>query len=101
MVRGACCGPLGTEASEYHNLLVEDGPEATRRVSTVWEMLQRSRGIDMLNLVNVRSDMALYGLLTQDWRYRMRARRLGRRLPAPVQSRIKAALTNLIRKSAV
>ena len=66
--------PLGTEASEYHNLLVEDGPEATRRVSTVWEVLQRSRGIDMLNLVNVRSDMALYGLLTQDRRYRMRAR---------------------------
>jgi len=64
-------------------------------------MLQRTRGVDMLNLAHVRSDTALSGLLTQDWRCRMRARRLGRRLPAPVQSRIKAALTNLIRKSAV
>jgi CelD/BcsL family acetyltransferase involved in cellulose biosynthesis len=65
--------PLGTEASEYHNLLVEDGPETTRRISTAWEMLRRTPGIDMLNLANVRFDTALYGLLTQDRRCHMRA----------------------------
>jgi CelD/BcsL family acetyltransferase involved in cellulose biosynthesis len=65
--------PLGAEASEYHNLLVEDGSETTRRVSTAWEMLQRARDIDMLDLVHVRFDTALYALLTQDRRCRMRA----------------------------
>jgi CelD/BcsL family acetyltransferase involved in cellulose biosynthesis len=68
--------PLGSEASEYHNLLVEDGPETTRRVSTAWKMLQQTRGIDMLNLEHVRFDAALYGLLTQDRRCRMRAKSL-------------------------
>ncbi len=68
--------PLGSEASEYLNLLVEDGPETTRRVSTAWEMLQRTRGVDMLNLLGVRSDTALYGLLTQDSRCRIRERYL-------------------------
>jgi CelD/BcsL family acetyltransferase involved in cellulose biosynthesis len=53
--------PLGSGASEYLNLLVEEGPEMTRRVATAWEMLQRTRGVDVLNLVHVRSDTALYG----------------------------------------
>lgn len=66
--------PLGAEASEYHNPLVEDGSETRRRVSTAWEMmLRQTRGVDMLDLVHVRFDTALYGLLTQDRRCRMRA----------------------------
>lgn len=39
-------------------------------------MLQRTRCVDMLNLAHVRSDTALYGLLTQDRRCRIRARSL-------------------------
>ncbi|MGH6840121.1 MAG: GNAT family N-acetyltransferase, partial [Methylocella sp.] len=66
--------PLGAEATEYFNLLVEDGSETTRRVSTAWEMLKRTRGVDMLYLANVRSDTALDGLLTQDRRCRIIAR---------------------------
>jgi CelD/BcsL family acetyltransferase involved in cellulose biosynthesis len=68
--------PLGSEASEYLNLLVEDGPDTTRRVSAAWKVLQRSRGIDMLDLMHVRSDTALYGLLTQDRRCRILDRHL-------------------------
>ncbi|MGH6839763.1 MAG: hypothetical protein ACREDT_13395, partial [Methylocella sp.] len=68
--------PLGSEATEYLNLLVEDGPETARRVSTAWEMLQQTRGVDILNLVNVRSDTALHGLLSQDRRCRIHKRYL-------------------------
>lgn len=70
---GPCCvlQPLGSEASEYLNLLVEDGPETTRRVTAAWETLQQTRGIDMLNLIHVRCDTVLYGLLAQDSRCRV------------------------------
>lgn len=60
--------PLDSEASEYLNLLVEDGPEMTHRIAAAWEMLQRTRGVDTLNLVHVRSDTPLYQLLAHDRR---------------------------------
>jgi CelD/BcsL family acetyltransferase involved in cellulose biosynthesis len=56
---GSIGRPLDSETSEYADVLVEDGPQAERRVKLALGMLRQARACDRLELANVRADSVL------------------------------------------
>jgi CelD/BcsL family acetyltransferase involved in cellulose biosynthesis len=52
--------PLGPETSEYSSVLVEDSPEADRRVFSAWSVLRKTLRTDKILLPFVKSGSALH-----------------------------------------
>jgi CelD/BcsL family acetyltransferase involved in cellulose biosynthesis len=59
--------PLGSDNYDHNNLLVEEDEYELRRVSFVLNELQHIKGVDLLNLLQVRSNTALHQLLSHDF----------------------------------
>jgi CelD/BcsL family acetyltransferase involved in cellulose biosynthesis len=60
---GSIARPLDSETSEYSAVLVEDGPDAERRVRAALALLRGRRVCDRLELPNVHADTALERVL--------------------------------------
>jgi CelD/BcsL family acetyltransferase involved in cellulose biosynthesis len=55
--------PLGSETTEYSNVLVEEGPEADSRMELAWQVLRRTSRYDVLRLPFVRDGSRLHRLV--------------------------------------
>ncbi len=54
---------IGWETTEYSDVLVEDGPDAERRVEAAWRRLRESSRADVIALPNIRTESRLYRAL--------------------------------------
>jgi CelD/BcsL family acetyltransferase involved in cellulose biosynthesis len=58
--------PLGTETTEYSNVLVDDSPQADDWVALAWQTLRTNGASDVIFLPFVRADSRLRRIISQD-----------------------------------
>jgi CelD/BcsL family acetyltransferase involved in cellulose biosynthesis len=58
--------PLGSETTEYSDVLVEDSPKADSWVALAWQTLRTARNSDVISLPFVRADSRLHRVISQD-----------------------------------
>jgi CelD/BcsL family acetyltransferase involved in cellulose biosynthesis len=58
--------PLGSETTEYTEVLVEDSPDAHLWVSLAWEKLRRTCDSDIINLPYVRNGSLLHHIVSEE-----------------------------------
>jgi CelD/BcsL family acetyltransferase involved in cellulose biosynthesis len=58
--------PLGSETTEYSDVLVEDSPEADHWVALAWQKLRTTCNSDIIILPYVRSNSRLHRIITQE-----------------------------------
>jgi CelD/BcsL family acetyltransferase involved in cellulose biosynthesis len=58
--------PLGSETTEYSDVLVEDSPEADHWVAQAWQKLRTTCNSDIINLPFVRTSSRLHRIVSQE-----------------------------------
>ena len=58
--------PLGSETTEYSDVLVENSSEADRWVTLAWQKLRTTRSGDIVSLPFVRANSRLHRIISQE-----------------------------------